>query len=182
MISLVNIAKNLLESYYDDEYGFVDASLEERTPNMDVLVTYSGAIGDWGLVKKKDSKDTYVIDLDDVPYDYYQGYYHWINDDDPDFEDNDSWQDAYREFDDDTQLYESGVAFYAEDLITTGDELTTTVSEIFENNDIKILLITPENKADVYREFEELIKAYLEPSYEERKKEYEKRKIANNGS
>lgn len=170
MISLVNIAKNLLESYNDD-YGFVDERNEERTPSFDVLVTYSGAIGDWGLVRKKGTKDTYIIDLDDVPYDYYQGYYHWVNDDDPDFEDDNSWGDAYREFDDDTQLFEDGVSFYAEDLIASEGELTTNVSEIFENNNVNVLKITPENKAEVYREFEEVIKAYLEPSYEELRKE-----------
>ena len=163
--------KNLVESY-NDNYGFVDDRNEDRVPLFDVLVSYDI----WVLVKKKNSKDTYILNTDDVPYDYYQGYYEWVNDNDPDFEDDNSWEDAYREFEDDTQLYEEGIAFFAEDVIlnddnvTNEENITTKVDEVF-NSQYYGLKITPENKAEVYREFEDLIKAYFEPSYEEQKKD-----------
>jgi hypothetical protein len=172
MISLNNIAKNLLESYNDD-FGFVNDEYDDKTPIYDVLVTY----GDYGielaLVRKKGTKETYIIDIDEVPHEYYQGYYHWVNEDDPDFEDDNSWEDAYREFDDDTQLFDDGVAFYAEDSINDEDVVTTDVNEMLDRDRANkyVLKITPENKADVYREFHGLIEAYLEPSYEERKKD-----------
>lgn len=163
--------KNLVESY-NDNYGFVDERNEDRVPLFDVLVSYDI----WVLVKKKNSKDTYILNTDDVPYDYYKGYYTWVNDNDPDFEDDNSWEDAYREFEDDTQLYEDGIALFAEDVIlnddnvTNEENITTKVDEVF-NSQYYGLKITPENKAEVYREFEDLIKAYFEPSYEERKKD-----------
>ncbi len=168
MISLVNIAKNLLESYNDD-FGFVDSAYDDRTPLYDVLITYD----ELALVRKKETKETYIIDIDDVPHEYYQGIYHWVNDDDPDFEDEDSWEDAYREFDDDTQLFEDGVAFYAEDSINDNDVVTTDVNEMLDRTRANkyVLKITPENKAEVYTEFDDLISAYFEPSYEERKKD-----------
>jgi hypothetical protein len=152
--------KTLLESY-DSSFGFVDERNEGRIPLVDVLVSYD----EWALVKKKDSKETYIVHVDDVPHEYYQGYYHWVDEDDPY-----SWQGSYREFEDDTQLYEDGVAFFAEDLISDDDTVTTNVDELY-NADYYCLKITPENKAEVYIEFEDLIKAYLEPSYEERKKD-----------
>jgi hypothetical protein len=168
MISLVNIAKNLLESYNDD-FGFVDSTYDDRTPLYDVLITYDGL----ALVRKKETKETYIIDIEDVPHEYYQGDYHWVNDDDPDFEDEDSWEESYREFDDDTQLFEDGVSFYAEDSIKDADVVTTDVNEMLDitRTNKYVLKITPENKADVYREFDELISAYFEPSYEEREKD-----------
>lgn len=168
MISLVNIAKNLLESYNDD-FGFVDGAYDEKVPTFDVLVTYGDSGIELALVRKKGTKETYIIDIDDVPYEYYQGDYHWVNDDDPDFEDEDSWEESYREFDDDTQLFDDGVAFYAEDSINTDDVVTTDVNEMldWDRPNKYVLKITPENKADVYREFHGLIEAYLEPSYEE---------------
>lgn len=168
MISLVNIAKNLLESY-DDDFGFVDGAYDDRTPIYDVLITYGDRGIELALVRKKETKETYIIDIDDVPYEYYQGDYHWVNDDDPDFEDEDSWEETYREFDDDTQLLEDGVAFYAEDSINNSDVVTTDVNEMLDitRTNKYVLKITPENKADVYREFHDLIEAYLEPSHEE---------------
>lgn len=169
MISLVNIAKNLLESYNDD-YGFVDERNDDRVSTFDVLVTYSNmGDGEWGLIRKKNTKDTYIINLNDVPHEYYEGYYSWVNDDDPDFDDDLSWEDSYREFDDDTQLFERGIALYAEDLASDDIQVTTSINEILENNEKYLLKITPENKAEVYRVFDGLIKAYLEPSYEERR-------------
>jgi len=168
MISLVNIAKNLLESY-SDGFGFVDDTYDDRTPIYDVLITYSDYGMGLALVRKKETKETYIIDIEDVPHEYYQGDYHWVNDDDPDFEDEDSWEESYREFDDDTQLFEDGVSFYAEDSINNGDVVTTDVNEMLDitRTNKYVLKITPENKADVYREFHDLIEAYLEPSYEE---------------
>ncbi len=168
MISLVNIAKNLLESY-SDGFGFVDSAYDDRTPLYDVLITYD----ELALVRKKETKETYIIDIDDVPHEYYQGDYHWVNDDDPDFEDEDSWEESYREFDDDTQLFEDGVAFYAEDSINDNDVVTTDVNEMLDRTRANkyVLKITPENKVEVYTEFDDLISAYFEPSYEERKKD-----------
>lgn len=167
MISLVNIAKNLLESH-NDGFGFVDGRYDDRTPIYDSLITYGDHGIQLALVRKKESKETYIIDIDDVPHEYYQGYYHWVNDDDPDFDDEDSWEESYREFDDDTQLFDDGVAFYAEDLINDDDVVTTDANEMLDGTINKyVLKITPENKADVYREFHGLIEAYLEPSYEE---------------
>jgi hypothetical protein len=168
MISLVNIAKNLLESY-SDGFGFVDDTYDDRTPIYDVLITYSDYGMGLALVRKKETKETYIIDIEDVPHEYYQGDYHWVNDDDPDFEDEDSWEESYREFDDDTQLFEDGVSFYAEDSINDGDVVTTDVNEMLDitRTNKYVLKITPENKADVYREFHDLIEAYLEPSHEE---------------
>jgi hypothetical protein len=172
MISLNNIAKNLLESYNDD-FGFVDSTYDDRTPIYDVLITYGEHGIELALVRKKGTKETYIIDIDEVPHEYYQGYYHWVNEDDPDFEDDNSWEDAYREFDDDTQLFDDGVSFYAEDSISDDDVVTTDVNEMLDRARVNkyVLKITPENKADVYREFHGLIEAYLEPSYEERKKD-----------
>jgi hypothetical protein len=172
MISLVNIAKNLLESY-SDGFGFVDSAYDDRTPLYDVLITYSDYGMGLALVRKKETKETYIIDIEDVPHEYYQGDYHWVNDDDPDFEDEDSWEESYREFDDDTQLFEDGVSFYAEDSIKDADVVTTDVNEMLDitRTNKYVLKITPENKADVYREFHDLIEAYFEPSYEERKKD-----------
>lgn len=168
MISLVNIAKNLLESY-SDGFGFVDDTYDDRTPIYDVLITYSDYGMGLALVRKKETKETYIIDIEDVPHEYYQGDYHWVNEDDPDFEDEDSWEESYREFDDDTQLFEDGVSFYAEDSINDGDVVTTDVNEMLDitRTNKYVLKITPENKADVYREFHDLIEAYLEPSHEE---------------
>jgi len=168
MISLVNIAKNLLESY-SDGFGFVDDTYDDRTPIYDVLITYSDYGMGLALVRKKETKETYIIDIEDVPHEYYQGDYNWVNDDDPDFEDEDSWEESYREFDDDTQLFEDGVSFYAEDSINDGDVVTTDVNEMLDitRTNKYVLKITPENKADVYREFHDLIEAYLEPSHEE---------------
>ena len=168
MISLVNIVKNLLESYNDD-FWFVDGTYDDRTPIYDVLITYN----ELALVRKKETKETYIIDIDEVPHEYYQGNYHWVNDNDPDFEDEDSWEDAYREFDDDTQIFEDGVAFYAEDSINDNDVVTTEVNEMLDRTRANkyVLKITPENKAEVYTEFDDLISAYFEPSYEERKKD-----------
>jgi len=159
--------KNILESY-NDSFGFVDERNESRKPLFEVLVSYN----EWSLIRKKDSKDTYIINTDDIPHEYYQGYYHWVNEEDPDFEDDNSWEDAYREFDDDTQLYEEGLALFAEDVITNEDgvideeNITTNINDVFDSKYYG-LKITPENKADVYREFHDLIEAYLEPSYEE---------------
>jgi hypothetical protein len=174
MISLTNIAKTILESHSDhgfaNDYGFVDERNDDRTPTFDVLVTHSNIVGDdWGLVRKKNTKETYIIYLNDVPHEYYEGYYYWTNDDDPDFDDDLSWEDAYREFDDDTQLFERGIALYAEDLASDDVQVTTSVNEIIEANEKYILKITQENKAEVYGVFDDLIKAYLEPSYEERR-------------
>lgn len=172
MISLVKIAKNLLESYNDD-FGFVDDRYDDRIPIYDVLVTYGDGGVELALVRKKETKETYIIDIDEVPHEYYQGYYHWVNEDDPDFEDDNSWEDAYREFDDDTQLFDDGVAFYAEDSISDVDFVTTDVNDMLDRTMVNkyVLKITPENKARVYKEFEDLIKAYLEPSYDEIKKD-----------
>lgn len=167
MISLTNIAKPILESFND--YGFVDERNDDRYPTFDVLVTHSNINDEWGLVRKKNTKDTYIINLNDVPHEYYEGYYSWVNDDDPDFDDDLSWEDAYREFDDDTQLFERGIAIYAEDLASDDVQVTTSVNEILEANEKYLLKITQENKAEVYGVFDDLIKAYLEPSYEERR-------------
>lgn len=169
MISLVNITKNLFESYgFNHDYGFVNDAFDERKPLYDILVSYSEGDIELALARKKDTKETYIFDINEVPYEYYQGFFEWVNDDDPDFDDENSWEDAYREFDDETQLFNDGLSLYVEDLIDDADLFTTDVNEMLNNNDKLVLKITPENKADVYREFHDLIQAYLEPTYEER--------------
>jgi hypothetical protein len=51
--------------------------------------------------------------------------------------------------------------------------VTTEVNEMLDRTRANkyVLKITPENKAEVYTEFDDLISAYFEPSYEERKKD-----------
>lgn len=150
--------KNLIESFYDN-YGFIDSSFDDRESKYTVLSTEDV----YALVKKKDGKETYIVYVEETPYDYSQGYYQWVRDHyDEDVDDDDYDGNYYREFEDDVSLNYEGIELFTEDMLLE-EGFTTDVNDINYN----VLLITPENKEDVYVKFEDLIKAYLNPSRDE---------------
>jgi len=144
---------DILEGYgSDDEYGFRDSSFDRIKIYMDLLVS----VDEFALVRNTKTNGLYITYTEDIDSDYQQGYYTYEVDADED------GKYHYAEFSDDTEITDQSIELFTQNEIES-DLVTDDIDKFTGfSTSIVVLLVTKENKKQVYEEFIDLFKAYFD--------------------
>lgn len=144
---------DILEGYGSDgDYGFRDSSFDRIKIYMDLLVS----VDEFALVRNTKTNGLYITYTEDIDSDYQQGYYTYEVDSDED------GKYQYAEFSDDTEITDESIELFTQNEVESN--LVTDDIDKFTgfNTSIVVLLVTKENKKQVYEEFIDLFKAYFD--------------------
>jgi hypothetical protein len=156
MIKFSDIIKGVL----NENYGFKDSSFDNEKIYIEVLTTYDS----FALLKNPETNSLYITYYDDIDSDYHEAAYSYEMD-----VDDDGSRYSYREYSDDTELTNDGIALFTQHEIESNlftDDLGVFIGS---NPSTAVLLITKENKKEVFEEFIDLLKSYFD---EPRKRKY----------
>jgi hypothetical protein len=138
--------------YGDEDYGFRNSSFDKEKIHMDLLVS----VDEFALLKNKITNGLYITYTEDIDSDYHQGYYSSEVDSDED------GKYEYAEFSDDTELTGEGIELFTQHELKS-NRVTDDIDKFTGfNTNIVVLLVTKENKAQVYEEFINLFRAYFD--------------------
>lgn len=138
--------------YGSDEYGFKDSSFDNQKIYMDLLVS----VDEFALLKNKETNGLYITYIDDIDTDYHQGYYTYEVDSDED------GKYQYAEFSDDIEITDQSIELFTQHEIQSNSVTDNVDNFTSFSTNIVVLLITKENKKEVYQEFIDLFRAYFD--------------------